>query len=101
MSKNAVFVEGKFEKNGQEQEEKGNHVPRMPRDGRYQLRTFAQARRGETPAEEIQSSAPTGHAPYRKAQVICSGSPFPNHLQGEFRLALFVFCLTRVAAGFV
>ena len=33
MSKNAVFVEGKFAQNGQEQEEKGNHVPRLPRDG--------------------------------------------------------------------
>ena len=64
MSKNAVFVEGKFEKNGQEQEEKGNHVPRLPRNGRYQLRTFAQAWRGETAAQEIQSTAPTRYAPH-------------------------------------
>jgi len=35
MSENAVFVEGKFEQNGQEQEEKGNDIPRLPGDWRH------------------------------------------------------------------
>ena len=101
MSKYAVFVEGKFEQNGQEQEEKGNHVSGLPGDGGYQLRTFAQAGRGETAAQEIQSPAPPGDAAYRKAQVIrlgitpglCDSISVDRKAmnQGEHGLALFAF----------